>query len=88
MHHIAGASLLNQSKENFSAAGKTAKNLSILFQVKVKKDVLIIAALLKYWAWKNEKIGQVFKKEWIFKTRFYSPYKNKSVKIWFSEKRL
>ena len=47
MHHIAGASLLNQSKENFSGAGKTAKYLSILFQVKVKRDVLIIAALLK-----------------------------------------
>ena len=47
MHHIAGASLLNQSKENFSAASKTAKYLSILFQVKVKKDVLIIAALCK-----------------------------------------
>ena len=47
MHHIAGASLLNQSKENFSGAGKTANYLSILFQVKVKRDVLIIAALLK-----------------------------------------
>ena len=47
MHHIAGASLLNQGKENFSAAGKTAKYLSILFQVKVKRDVLIIAAHLK-----------------------------------------
>ena len=48
MHHIAGASLLNQSKENFSAAGETAKYLSILFQVKNKREVLIIAALLKY----------------------------------------
>ena len=36
MHHIAGAPLLNQSKENFSAAGKTAKYLSSLFQVKLK----------------------------------------------------
>ena len=27
------------------------------------------------------KIGQVFKKEWIFKTRFYSPNKSKSVNI-------
>ena len=36
MHHFAGASLLNQSKENFSAAGKTAKYLFILFQIKVK----------------------------------------------------
>ena len=43
MHLIAGTSLLYQSKENFSAAGKTAKYLSILFQVKVKRDVLIIA---------------------------------------------
>ena len=43
MHLFAGASLLNQSKENSSAAGKTAKYLSILFQVKVKRDVLIIA---------------------------------------------
>ena len=47
MHHIAGASLLNQSKEKFSAAGETAKYLSIVFQGKVKRDVLIIAALLK-----------------------------------------
>ena len=47
MHHIAGASLINQSKENCSAAGKTAKYLSILFQVKVKREVLIIAALSK-----------------------------------------
>ena len=39
MHHFAGESLLNQSKENFGAAGKTAKYLSILFQVKVKRDV-------------------------------------------------
>ena len=27
------------------------------------------------------KIGQVFKKEWIFKTRFYSPNKSKSVLV-------
>ena len=47
MHHIAGAFPLNQSKENFSAAGITTKYLSILFQVKVERDVLIIAALLK-----------------------------------------
>ena len=40
MHHYAGAFLLNQSKENFSAAGKTAKYLSILFQVKFKRDVI------------------------------------------------
>ena len=45
MHHIAGVFLLNQSKENFSAAGKTAKYLTILFQV--KGDVLILAAFLK-----------------------------------------
>ena len=36
MHHIAGASLLKQSKENFSAASKTAKYLYSLFQVKLK----------------------------------------------------
>ena len=47
MHHIAGVSLLNQSKENFSVAGETAKYLSNLFPVKVKRDVLKIAALLK-----------------------------------------
>ena len=47
MHYIAGVSMLNQSKENFSAAGKAAKYLSILFRVKVKRDVGIIAALLK-----------------------------------------
>ena len=55
MHHIAGASLLNQCKENFSAVGKTAKYLSILFQVKVKRDVLEIAALLISEHKKNEK---------------------------------
>ena len=81
MHHIAGAFLLPQSKENSSAAGQTAKYLSILFQVKMKRGVLIIAAHLNIKHEKMRKIAQVFSKQWIFKTRIYSPNKNKSVKI-------